>query len=507
MPPRGSEHESRRESRPESRRHYAAANWLFLRLFGVAYFFAFSSLIGQFDGLIGSRGILPAADFMHDATDWANAVGLGLERYRLFPTLTWLSASDRFLVGLATAGAVLSALQIAGIGCTVVLPVLWLLFLSLSVVGRDFLSYQWDALLLETGLLALAVTPHVWRHKLTDRIEPPLVGRLLVWWLLFRLMFASGMVKLLSGDPLWRDLTAMAVHYETQPLPTPPAWFLAQLPLWLQKASTAVVLFTELVVPWCILAGSRGRRLAAAVLLVLQVLIALSGNYAYFNLLTAALCLSLLSDDVFARLPLGPSRSTAWRQASPWLAIVIAIMTVPPSMTMFLRQMRIPVNPPLVDRWINWIDPLRSVNTYGLFAVMTPTRPEIIIEGSLDGVEWRTYEFRFKPGPLEKAPPVVAPFQPRLDWQMWFAALASAPEPWYSRFCEGLLDGSPAVRGLLANDPFDGRPPKYVRSTLYRYRFAPRGQTGWWVRERLGDYSAVLTAPGTSSPSIDDSRR
>jgi hypothetical protein len=226
MPARGSEH--------ESRRHYAVANWLFLRLLGAAFFFAFASLIGQVGGLIGSRGILPARDFMRDAADWANAIGLGLERYRLFPTLTWLSTSDAFLVGLATAGAILSAFQIAGIGCTVVLPLLWLLFLSLSVVGRDFLSYQWDALLLETGLIALAVTPHVWRHTPTDRIDPPLVGRLLVWWLLFRLMFASGVVKLTSGDPLWRDLTALAVHYETQPLPTPLAWIFAQLPLWLQ---------------------------------------------------------------------------------------------------------------------------------------------------------------------------------------------------------------------------------------------------------------------------------
>ena len=490
---------------PESRSHYSVANWLFLRLLGAAYFFAFASLIGQVDGLIGSRGILPAADFMREAADWASATGLGLERYRLFPTLAWLSTSDGFLVGLATAGAVLSVLQIAGIGCMVVLPALWLLFLSLSVLGRDFLSYQWDALLLETGLIALAVTPHVWRHRLADPIDPPLVGRLLVWWLLFRLMFASGAVKLLSGDPSWRDLTAMAVHYETQPLPTPLAWFLAQAPVWFQKASTALVLFTELVVPWCILAGWRGRRVAACALLALQVLIALSGNYAYFNLLTAALCLSLLSDDVFARFRRGPSRTTAWRRAAPGLALAMAILTVPPSVTMFLRQMRIPVSPPLVDRWIDSIDPLRSVNTYGLFAVMTPTRPEIIVEGSMDGVEWRTYDFKFKPGALENAPRMVAPFQPRLDWQMWFAALASSPEPWYYRFCERLLEGASPVRDLLAHDPFAGTPPKYIRSTLYRYRFAPRGQGGWWVRERLGEYAPVLTASGDPPSSLDNS--
>jgi lipase maturation factor 1 len=478
----------------DGRGHYAVANWLFLRILGVAYLFAFASLIGQVEGLIGSRGILPAADFMREAAGWADTNGLGLDRYRLFPTVFWLSSSDGFLVGVATAGALLSVLQIAGIASTVVLPMLWLLFLSLSVAGRDFLSFQWDALLLETGVVALAVTPHVWWHRLADRLDPPVVGRLLVWWLLFRLMFASGAVKLLSGDPTWRDLTAMAVHYETQPLPTPLAWFLAQLPLWFQKSSTAMVLATELVVPWCILAGYRARRVAAAALLVLQALIALTGNYAYFNLLTAALCLSLLSDDAFARVAPARARSGAWRRTSPWLAAAIAIISVPPSLTMFLRQMQVPVSPPLVDRVIDWIDPLRSVNTYGLFAVMTTTRPEIVVEGSADGVEWRAYEFRFKPGSLERAPRLVAPLQPRLDWQMWFAALASYPEvPWYHRFCERLLEGSPAVRGLLATDPFDGTPPKYVRATLYRYRFAPSGQNAWWVRERLGDYSPVLS--------------
>jgi hypothetical protein len=328
-----------------------------------------------------------------------------------------------------------------------------------------------------------------------------------VWWLLFRLMLASGVVKLLSGDPLWRDLTALAVHYETQPLPTLLAWFFAQLPLWFQKASTALVLFTELVVPWCILAGWRGRHLAAVALLVLQGLIALAGNYAYFNLLTAALCLSLLSDDAFTRFRRGLPRSSTRRLTSPWLAVIIAIVTVPPSLTMFLRQVRVPVHPPLVDRWIDWIDPLRSVNTYGLFAVMTPTRPEIIIEGSLDGVEWRTYDFKFKPGPLERAPRLVAPFQPRLDWQMWFAALGSYPEElWYQRFCDRLLDGSPAVRALLAKDPFDGRAPRYLRATLYRYRFAPPGQKGWWVRERLGDYSPVLTTSDAPPPPLERDR-
>jgi len=474
---------------------YAVATWLFLRILGAAYLFAFASLIGQVEGLVGARGILPAGDFMREAAAWADATGLGLDRYRLFPTLCWLSTSDGFLVALATTGAFLSVLQIAGIASTVVLPALWLLFLSLNVVGRDFLSFQWDALLLETGVLALAVTPLRWRHRLSDLVEPPVAGRLLLWWLLFRLMFASGVVKLASGDASWRDLTALAVHYETQPLPTPVAWFLAQWPLWFQKASTALVLAIELVVPWCLLAGWRGRRLAAVALLVLQLLIALSGNYAYFNLLSAALCITLLGDDAFGRFASRRPRPASNRQRiSPWLALIVAGLTVPPTLVIFLRQMHVTADPPLVRRWVEWIDPLRSTNTYGLFAVMTTTRPEIIIEGSTDGVEWRAYEFKFKPGSLDDSPRWVAPFQPRLDWQMWFAALGRYEEErWFQQFCDRLLTGSPSVRTLLAKDPFDGKPPRYLRSTLYRYRFAPRGQKAWWIREPLRDYSPVLS--------------
>ena len=197
---------------------YAVANWLFLRILGAAYLFAFASLIGQVEGLVGTRGILPASDFMREAAAWADATGVGLDRYRLFPTLCWLSTSDGFLVALVATGAFLSVLQMAGIASTVVLPALWLLFLSLNVVGRDFLSFQWDALLLETGVLALAVTPHRWRHRLSDPIEPPVVGRLLLWWLLFRLMFGSGVVKLASGDASWRDLTSAFAATSSGPL-------------------------------------------------------------------------------------------------------------------------------------------------------------------------------------------------------------------------------------------------------------------------------------------------
>jgi hypothetical protein len=482
---------------------YATANWLFLRLIGVVYLFAFWSLALQTRGLIGHDGILPAAEYMAAVRNAADANGIGLDRYRLVPTLCWLASSDRFLEALTVGGALLAALLTLGIAPVVILPLLWIAYLSLSVVARDFLSFQWDALLLEAGLLAMFVAPCQWRHRLRDATDPPLVARWLLWWLLVRLMFGSGVVKLASGDPAWRGLTALAVHYETQPLPTPVAWYVALLPLWFHQVSTALTLGIELILPWWTFFGPRLRRVAALALMALQVLIAVTGNYTFFNLLTIALCVMLLDDGAFGvvkalrRVPQEQRTAGGWRRN--WAASAAAIVTIPVSAATLGGQMGFQP-PSMVLPLMSAIDPLRSVNPYGLFAVMTTTRPEIVVEGSEDGVAWRAYEFPDKPGTLTRRPPWVAPFQPRLDWQMWFAALGSwEGERWFHSFCASLLAGSPSVAGLLADNPFSGTPPQFVRATLYRYRFTDwptRRATGaWWTRERLRDYSPVLTKP------------
>ena len=476
---------------------YGAASWLFLRLLGIAYLFAFWSLAQQAPGLIGHDGVLPASEFIAEVRAWADSVGIGLDRYRLAPTLFWLGSSDAALQGVAYGGAALAVLLIAGVAPAVVLPLLWVGYLSLTVVCGDFLSFQWDGLLLETGLLATCLAPFAWRDRLANAPDPPPIARWLMWWLLFRLMFGSGLVKLASGDPSWRDLTALAVHYETQPLPTPVAWYGALLPLWFQRVSTAMVLIIELAVPFLIAAGRRPRRLAAAILIGLQLLIAVTGNYAFFNLLTIALCVMLLDDGAPAMRRVASTLPMTAGSSRRWLPAVVAIVTVPVSVAILGGQLgfrRPTVVGPLADA----IDPLRSVNGYGLFAVMTTTRPEIVVEGSRDGSTWRAYEFPDKPGDLSRRPPWVAPFQPRLDWQMWFAALGRFEEErWFQRFCARLLEGSPPVTKLLAGNPFPDAPPRFVRATLYRYRFtgwsAGRSTGAWWVRERLGEYAPVLS--------------
>jgi len=485
----------------------ALARWCFLRLLGVVYLAAFWSLATQIVGLIGHDGILPADEYMDRARAFVAAENIGLDRYRLLPTVCWLGASDAVLRALCLGGVALAALLVIGILPIVVLPLLWIDYLSLSVVGRDFLSFQWDALLLETGLLGILIAPLTLRERPRSPVDAPRLGVWLMLWLLFRLMFGSGAVKLASGDPTWRNLTALLFHYETQPIPTPLAWYAHHLPAWLNKGSTAAVLAVELIVPFFIFGSRRLRHAAFGLLIGLQITIALTGNYAFFNLLAAALCVLLLADGRpwSARLSRGGLDAHVFTVRRV-LSIVVAAVTVPVSALALAGRigLEFPFSP-LASPVAEVVAPFRSVNSYGLFAVMTTTRPEIIIEGSGDGIEWKAYEFAYKAGDLHRRPPWVAPHQPRLDWQMWFAALSSYDaEPWFQRFCRRLLEGSPDVLRLLAYDPFEGRAPRFVRATLYRYRFSGRAERRtdgvWWTREPLGEYSPVLSLNGEGLP-------
>ena len=485
---------------------YALTTWLFLRLIGIVYLVAFWSLAVQIRGLIGHEGILPAAQFMTSVRAWADTQQIGLDRFRVVPTIFWLGTSDRFLEGVCLGGAVLAALLIAGVAPAILLPTLWVGYLSLTVICRPFLWYQWDTLLLETGLLAIFVAPFVWRQRLSRLADPPRLALWLLYWLLFRLMVGSGIVKLASGDPTWRGLTAMSFHYETQPLPTPLAWYAQLLPLWFHKATTAAVLSIELIVPWSLFGPRRVRVLGCAILAGLQGAIWLTGNYTFFNLLAVTLCVLLLDDvtlegvvRVFRKYAAADVRAPAPTAQWPRLILLlVAIITVPVSAVGLARQLRVDLPGARVVAPIsNFIEPFKSVNRYGLFAVMTTMRAEIVIEGSHDGTEWLAYEFKDKPGDVRRRPSWVAPHQPRLDWQMWFAALGDDQFEWFERFCQGVLAGSPAVLGLLAYDPFAGQPPRFIRGVLYQYHFASaathRQQGVWWTRERVGLYSPVFS--------------
>jgi hypothetical protein len=443
---------------------------LFLKALGLVYLVAFISFGAQADGLVGSQGVLPLENYlrgMHQA--------MGARAFWYAPTVFWANSSD-LVLGIAwIAGAALSIVLTLGFFRRTCLVVLLILYLSICTAGQDFWSFQWDILLLEAGFLAIFLDASPGR-------------RWLFRWLLFRLMFMSGLVKLLSGDPAWRNLTALGYHYETQPLPTPIAWYMFQLPGWFQKASTAVVLFVELPVSLLIFAPARPRRIGACILIGLQVLILLTGNYTFFNLLALALCLFLFEDR-----PVAPPETSIHRG----LTIAVMAFVVVTSGLQFLEMFSFPL-PPLALDYLSGISPLRIVNTYGLFAVMTTTRPEIVIEGSRDGDTWLPYEFRYKPGDLRRAPPWVEPYQPRLDWQMWFAALGSPQQnAWFYNLASRLMQGSAPVLRLLANNPFPAGPPRHIRALVYDYQFtdfATRKSSGaWWRRELKATYLAPVS--------------
>jgi len=465
--------------------YYSARRW-FLRLLGVVYLIAFGSLWIQIDGLIGHDGITPL-------TPWLQAVRdhFGPEAYRLYPTVFWLNSSDGFLHLICGAGVVLSLVLIIQIAPTVCLILLWALYLSLSVAGQIFLNFQWDYLLLEAGFFSIFLAP---LSLFPSRRGKPRLSRwahFLLLWLLFRLMFMSGVVKLTSGDDSWWNLSALLYHYETQPLPTPLAWWAHQLPAWFHATSVVVMFSIELGAPFLLFGPRCLRLIGVASLLILQALIALTGNYCFFNLLAASLCLLAIDDAAWPhpgrQRPL--PRTTTGPSWPPWILIPVTFFALGLSGPLLWNAFFPEADfPPLFAVAYGYVEPFRSLNGYGLFRVMTKTRPEIVVEGSPDGVNWKPYEFKYKVGDPGRAPPIVAPHQPRLDWQMWFAALADVRhEPWFVNFLVRLLQGSPPVLRLLKENPFPDAPPRYVRARLFQYHFTDiteRNQAGaWWKRQ------------------------
>ena len=474
--------------------------WAFLRLLAIVYAIAFASLAVQITGLVGEAGILPAGDYLSLAH-----ARLGAYAWWRLPTLCWLTGTgDVALLALAWGGVALSGLLFANLAPALVCPLLWLAYLSLSVVGQVFLNFQWDALLLETGLLACLWAPCGLRPGIASGTPRSVVW--LLWLLVFKLNVMSGLVKLTSGDPTWWDLSALEYHYWTTCLPTWTGWFAHHLPSSVHRTSAGVMFFVELVVPFGILGPRRLRHATAGVLAALQIGIAATGNYGFFNLLTIVLCVPLLDDPAIGRIL--PTRLTTMppaldrpgfglRVGRGILVAALATASVASMLVRFISTDSLPAPVPLMLRTIA---PLRSVNGYGLFANMTTSRPEIMIEGSRDGRTWTPYVFRWKPGEPTRRPAFMQPHMPRLDWQMWFAALQGTQRAhWFRPFLARLAEGSPPVLGLLAADPFPEGVPRHLRSTVHLYEFSTpeeRADTGrWWTRRFVGPYDSRWDAP------------
>lgn len=456
---------------------------------------AFVSLLVQVRALFGGRGISPVAE----QADELRAAGVG---WRRAPSVFWWRADDRTLLAVGTVGLLAAALlavqplvaDAPANAVALAALVAWGCYLSFTTLGARFLSYQWDVLLLETFLVAAVIALAL----------PARPYAIVVAWVLFiRFMIASGVAKLASGDRTWRELTTLDHHFETQPLPTRTAWHAHHLPRPLRRGGTLAVLVTEIAAPLLLLGPPRVQLAAVAVLALLQIAIASTGNYGFFNLLTLVLLLPFVHDRF-------------WYALFGWDHPPTRILAIPPpphpvieglvlgGVVLLLvanvaRLLTLAVEPRPVARLLAALRPWRIANRYGLFAVMTTTRPEITLEWSDEGKDWAPYVLRWKPGPLDRAPRWNQPHQPRLDWQMWFAALGSpAANPWLVDLCARLLEAEPAVLRLFAEAP--DHPPRLVRARLDAYRYTDRStrrhEGRWWATEPLGAYLPALTLHG-----------
>jgi predicted DCC family thiol-disulfide oxidoreductase YuxK len=468
-------------------------SWLFLRLLGLTFLVAFASIGNQITGLIGSDGILPVTDKLATL-----AAEHGSWRYWVSPTLFWINSSDTALVTVCIAGAAAALLVVLNVWTRPMLMLAFVLHLSLWAVMPVFGSIQPDALILEVGLLAIFLTAG---------------SRIIIWlyrWLLFRFMLLSGLVKLLTHDASWAQLTALNYHYETQPLPTPLAWYAHQLPEWFQQLSVLSMFGIELVLPWLVFLPRRLRFVAAWGFLVLQILITLTGNFYFLNLLTIFLCLFLFDDQALAGVL--PSRLAArlrYRLPKPGrlataAASVLASLVLVVNLAFIWKRIEQQPLPGPLETLVKTTSRFGITNFYGFFGVMNTTRREIVIEGSRDGEHWRAYEFRYKPGDIHRCLRWSLPYHPRLDWTLWFAAGESPwHNPWFGDFLYQLLKGAPPVLALLADNPFPEAPPKWIRATLYRYHFttpAERAATGdCWVRDWLRPYVPPLSLENWAS--------
>lgn len=485
--------------------NHASANsyWLtrfvILRWLGFVYAVAFFSTAKQVLPLIGSHGLLPVALFLERVQNALGSTSAGFVR---LPSLFWFVHADAVLQLAAWVGFALASAVVAGYANAIVMAVLWALYMSIVHVGQDWYGYGWEIQLLETGFLSIFLCPLLDGRPFPKR-EPPLVVLWLFRWLIFRAMLGAALIKL-RGDSVWRDLTALYYHFETQPIPNPLSRWFHFLPRWLLKAGVLFNYLAELIAPWLAFYPRVARHIAGAIMVLFQFTLILSGNLSFLNWLTIVPALACFDDGFWAKLlprglvgrataaaaaaqPSRPMQRTAWT-----IAVVVAVLSVQPVVNM--------ISPGQIMN--TSFDPLDLVNTYGAFGSVGRERLNVVFEGT-DAVVpdtkavWRDYPYQALPVELDRRPRQVAPYQPRLDWQMWFASMSTPNEyPWTLHLVWKLLHDDAGALSLFGENPFPKNPPRYIRAVLYRYEFARPGnpQGSWWKREAMGVWLPPLSA-------------
>ncbi len=459
---------------------YWLTRWLVERLLAAIYFIAFLCALDQFPALLGEDGLLPTPRY------------LAVASFREAPSLFHLHYADRLVRGVSLAGMAISLLLLTGLpqaGPTwlpmLAWAVLWALYLSIVNVGQTFYAFGWESLLLEAGFLAIFLGPQYF--------APPTAIIWLLRWVLFRVEFGAGLIKI-RHDRCWRDLTCLYYHHETQPLPNPLSWYFHHLPKSIHKVEVLGNHFGQLVVPFALFAPQPIAGTAGAIMIVHQAWLILSGNFAWLNWITAAIAVSALDDTLLHFvLPIQPL--PVLEQPAPWYSAVVSLATLIVVALSYWPARNLLTRGQVMNSAYN---PLHLVNSYGAFGNITRDRNELVLEGTLDTTlspetPWLEYGFKAKPGDPRRRPPQVAPYHLRLDWLMWFAAMSPAyAEAWLMPLVVKLLMNDSQALGMLGNNPFADKPPTYIRATLYRYRFTSwkeRRESGaWWVRRRLGVY-------------------
>jgi hypothetical protein len=476
---------------------YWLTRFIILRLLGFVYTMAFLVAARQLGPLVGRSGLTPAHDFLYNIH---SHLGSRTEGMLELPTLFWFGCTDQGMAIFAWVGFALSLVVLGGYANAILLAVLWAMYMSIVHIGQIWYGYGWEIQLLETGFLSIFLCPLL-DGRPFPKCRPPVLVIWLFRWLGFRIMVGAGLIKL-RGDECWRDLTCMFYHYETQPIPNPVSRYLHFAPHWFHKIETLWNHIVELIVPWFSFGPRTARHIAGASMVLFQVFLIISGNLSFLNYLTIIPFLACFDDTLLRHIlpkPLVRRAERAAQESQPSqinnavavaLSILVAYLSIDPVLNLVSRRQ-------MMNTAFNRLD---LVNTYGAFGTVGRERDEIIFEGTDDAVvtgdtKWKEYEFIAKPGDPERRPAFIAPYQPRIDWQIWFAAMASPGDyPWTFHFVWKLLHNDPDTLSLLANNPFPDKPPHLIRARLYRYRFAPLGEKGWWRRELIGEWLPALSA-------------
>jgi hypothetical protein len=483
--------------------HHADGYWLtrfiLLRWLGLVYAVAFFAAAKQILPLIGSHGLLPVSAFLELVDHALGSTSAGFVR---LPSLFWFAHSDAVLQIAAWVGFALSCIVVAGYANAIVMTALWALYMSFVHVGQDWYGYGWEIQLLETGFLAIFLCPLLDGRPFPKRESP----RVVLWlfrWLIFRIMLGSALIKL-RGDACWSDLTALYYHFETQPISNPLSRWFHFLPHWILKGGVLFNYLAELVAPWFAFYPRTARHIAGVIMVLFQFTLILGGNLSFLNWLTIVPALACFDDSFWARLlpralvarvntaAVAAQPSRAMQRAAWTVAVVIGVLSIQPVVNL--------ISPGQIMN--TSFDPLDLVNTYGAFGSVGQERLNVVFEGTDANTPdshavWKAYPYQALPVDLNQMPRQVAPYQPRLDWQMWFAAMSIPGRyPWTLHLVWKLLHNDPGALSLFGGNPFPEKPPRYIRAVLYRYEFAPPGnpEGNWWKREELGLWLPPLSA-------------